>query len=81
MTPFASIVDTQALLETVAAALVAGVGITLIFSITILGAARFVDSNREGRPVAAAAFGALAVIGLLAFLGAIAVGIIVMTTK
>jgi hypothetical protein len=76
-----TIVDTKALWETVVAALVAGVGITLIFTIAIFGAARFADMNREGRPVAAAAFGTLAVVGVLAFLGAIAVGIVVMTTK
>ena len=81
MTVLATVVDTKELLQTVVAALVAGVGITLIFCVAILGAARFADSNRDGRPVAAAAFGALAVISVLAFLGAIAVGIVVMTTK
>jgi hypothetical protein len=77
----ATVVDTKELLQTVVAALVAGVGITLIFSVALLGAARFADMSREGRSLAAAAFGTLAVIGVLAFLGAIAVGIIVMTTK
>jgi hypothetical protein len=77
----ATVVDTKELLQTVVAALVAGVGITLIFCVAILGAARFADMNREGRPLAAAAFGTLAVVGVLAFLGAIAVGIVVMTTK
>ena len=77
----ATVVDTKELLQTVVAALVAGVGITLIFSLALLGAARFADMNREGRPLAAAAFGTLAVVGVLAFLGAIAVGIVVMTTK
>jgi hypothetical protein len=76
-----SVVDTEALLETVLAAAVSGVGIALIFSLTILGAARFADTSREGRPLAAAAFGALAIVGLLAFVAAIVVGIVVMTTK
>jgi len=81
MSLLATVVDTKELLQTVAAALVAGVGITLIFSFALLGAARFGDASREGRPVAAAAFGALAIVGVIAFLGAIAVGIVVMTTK
>jgi hypothetical protein len=81
MTVLGTIVDTTALWETVVAAIVAGVGITLIFSVALLGAARFADMNREGRPLAAAAFGTLAVVGVIAFLGAIAVGLVVMTTK
>jgi hypothetical protein len=76
----ATIVDTTALWETVVAAIVAGVGITLIFCVAIFGAAR-ADYNREGRPGMATAFGAVAVIGVVAFLGAIAAGLVVMTTK
>jgi hypothetical protein len=77
----ATVVDTKALLDTVIASVVAGVGITLIFSLAILGTARFIDSSRDGRPAAAAVFGTLAALAAVAFLGAIAVGIIVMTTK
>ena len=77
----ATIVDTQALLKTIAASFVAGVGVTLIFSIAILGASRFADLSRDGRPVAAVAFGALGVLALLAAGAAVTVGIIVMTQK
>jgi hypothetical protein len=77
----ATIVDTQALLKTVVAAFIAGVGVTLIFSLAILGASRFADMNRDGRPAAALAFGALGVVALLAALAAVTVGIIVMTRK
>ena len=46
----ATLVDTGALLKTVAAAFVAGVGVTLIFSLAILGAARFAELSRDERP-------------------------------
>ncbi len=45
----ATVVDTRALWETVVASLVAGVGVTLVFSIALLGAARFAEHRREGR--------------------------------
>jgi hypothetical protein len=77
----ATVVDTEALLKTVAAAFVAGVGVTLIFSLAILGAARFAELSRDGRPVAAASFGALAIVALAAAAAAVTVGIIVMTSK
>jgi hypothetical protein len=77
----ATVVDTQALLKTVVAAFVAGVGVTLIFSLAILGAARFADRSRDGRPVAAVAFGALAVVALAGAAAAVTIGIIVMARK
>jgi hypothetical protein len=77
----ATIVDTQALLDTVIAAVAAGVGTTVVFSLAILGAVRFTDANREGRGVEAAFFGVLAVIGVTATIGAAVLAVIVMTTK
>jgi hypothetical protein len=77
----ATLVDTQALGETVLAAVLGGVGVTLIFSIAILGASRFADLSRDGRSAAAVAFGIVALVALAAFAAAIAFGIIVMTSK
>jgi cytochrome c biogenesis protein CcdA len=77
----ATIVDTQALLKTIAASAAAGIGITLVFSLAILGAARFADMNRDGRPAAAIAFGVLAIVALLAAAAAVTIGIIEMTRK
>jgi hypothetical protein len=77
----ATIVDTKALWETVVAAFVAGVGTTIIFSLAILGAAKFAEANRDGQRVAATMFGALMVLGLLATAAAITFGVIVMTSK
>jgi hypothetical protein len=77
----ATVVDTEALWRTAVAALVAGIGTTLVFSIAIFGAARFIEANRDGRTVEAAMFATLGVVGLLATVAAVVVGVIVMTTK
>ena len=77
----ATLVDTGALLRTIAAAFIAGVGVTLIYSLAILGATRFAEMNRDGRPVAAASFGALAILAVAAAAAAVTIGIIVMTKK
>lgn len=77
----AAIVDTNALWQTVVAAFVSGVGITLVFSIAILGIARFVELGRDGRTAAATAFGLVAALALAACLGAVVLGVVVMTQK
>jgi hypothetical protein len=77
----ATIVDTQALWRTIVAAFVAGVGVTLIFSLAIMGATRFVDLTRDSRPVAAGAFAVLAFVALAAAAAAVTIGIIAMTSK
>ena len=77
----ATVVDTGTLLRTVAASFVAGVGVTLIFSLAILGAARFAELSRDGRPAAAVSFGVLAVVALAAAAAAVTIGIIVMSSK
>ena len=75
----ATIVDTEALWQTVVAAFVAGVGTTIVFSLAILGATRFAEANREGHRFQATVFGALMAIGLLVTVAAIVVGVIVMS--
>ena len=77
----AIVVDTSALWQTIAAAFVAGVGTTFVFSLAIFGVARFVDASRDERGVQAAAYAALTILALLATAAAIIVGVIVMTTK
>ena len=77
----ATIVDTEALWQTVVAAFAAGVGTTIVFSLAILGAARFSEANREGQRAQATVYGALMVLGLLATAAAVVFGVIVMTTK
>ena len=77
----ASIVETKQLLETVAVSLIAGIGVTAAFSIMIFGVARSTDMLRDDRPLLATAAGGLAALGLLVVVGAIVLGIVVMTTK
>ncbi len=77
----ATVVDTEALWQTIVAALVAGVGTTLVFSIAILGAARFAEASREGRTGGAAFFGTVAVLGVMATIAAVAFGVVVMASN
>jgi hypothetical protein len=77
----ATIVEGKELLETVVASLLAGVGVTFVFSIAIWGAARFADLSRGERPLAAG-FAALATaLALIATVGAVAIGIVAVTSK
>jgi hypothetical protein len=75
------IVQTKELVQTVVASLVAGVGVTVVFSIAIWGAARFVDLNRSQQPVAAGAAAVLGVLALAVTVASVVVGIVVMTSK
>jgi ABC-type polysaccharide/polyol phosphate export permease len=76
----ATIVDTTALLETIIAALVAGLGVMFTFSLAILGVSGSVEANRNGQRLQAALYVALAVIGTLATIAAIVFGLIVMVS-
>ena len=77
----AVVVETKELLHTVISSLIAGVGVTVVFSIAIWGAARFVDLSRSERPVAAGAAGAVSALALAVTAAAIVLGIVVMTSK
>jgi hypothetical protein len=77
----ATLVETKELAETVIASVIAGVGITTIFSVAIWGGARFADLSRDGRPLAAGAAAVLGGLALLATLVTVVVGILVMTSK
>lgn len=74
----ASIVDWGELGLTVAAAAVAGIGITAAFAFAILGAARFSEHRRQGEAVEAAGAALLAVAGLAICAAGIVFGMIVM---
>jgi hypothetical protein len=77
----AVVVETKELLETVVASVVAGVGITVVFSVAIWGVARFADLSRNERPLAAGAAATLAFLAGLATLAAVVFGIVVMSSK
>ena len=64
------------------ASLVAGVGVTFVFSIAIWGVARFADLSRSERPLAAGAAAALAALALVGDRWPrSSFGIVVMTSK
>ena len=75
----AVVVETGPLIETIVASLVAGIGITVVFSIAIWGAAQFVELSGGDRPVAAAAAAAVSILALLATFGAVVLALVVMT--
>jgi hypothetical protein len=77
----ATIVDTGKLFQAAWTSLVAAVGVTIVFSLLVVGAARSSEHGRAGRRAAAGAYGVLATIALAGCLAAVALGIIVMTTK
>ena len=77
----AEIVDWGSLLEVIVVSLAAGVGLTAVFSLAVLGAVRSVDSARDRRPLVAGAFVALALAALGVCLAAVAYGIGIMISK
>ena len=77
----ATVVDADALLKTVAGSLAIGIGVTICFSLAILGASLFGEARRDGRGGAAVASAGLALTALAACGAAIVLGIIVMTSK
>ena len=79
--PAGAIVETGDLLRVVAAAFIAGIGVTAVFSLAIAGAVRFVDERRAGRTGPAVVYGLVAAVALTACAAALVAGIFVMTQK
>jgi hypothetical protein len=79
--PPAEIVNTADLWKTVVAALIAGVGITSLFSVTVLSVGRAIDASRSDRDLPSGFWAPLAVLGLAAALATIVLGVVVMTHK
>jgi hypothetical protein len=77
----ATVIDWGELGSTLAAAAVAGVGVVLVFSLAVFGAARWIELRRAGRDLLATASAALTVLSLTAFATAIVVGLVAMTDK
>ena len=77
----ATIVHTDELLPTVAAASVAGIGVPFLFSLGIWGAGQFAELSRDGKSVLATAAAAVSVLAFVAVAAAVVVGMLVMTNK
>jgi hypothetical protein len=76
-----SIVDWKTLGKVVLYSFVSGLGVTIVFSLAIVGAARFADMRRDGRTIEAGGYAVLLAVALAAVAGAVVVGIVVMAKK
>ena len=74
------IVDFGQLAEVVYVSLIAGVGVSLAFSIVIRGVVR-AGEHRRTRPVVAGAHALMAIVGLIVVLAAIVFGVSTMLSK
>jgi hypothetical protein len=85
MSPLAEstpVVDWEKLGQVVLYAVIAGVGVSVCFSLAILGATRFAEVRRVGGGGASAAgYALLTLLGLAATLTAAVLAIVVMTKK
>jgi Na+-translocating ferredoxin:NAD+ oxidoreductase RnfA subunit len=75
------IVDWAALGEVVWVSFAAAIGVTIAFSMVIVGAVRFAEMRRAERMPQATLYALLGLVGLAITTGAIVAGIIVMTSK
>ena len=74
----ATIVDWDAILQVIWVSLLAGVGVTAAWGFALLGANRALENGREGRAVAAVAYGVVGVAGFAVVIGAIVFGLVVL---
>jgi hypothetical protein len=74
-------IELEGLMEVVVAALIAGVGVTVVFSMVIYFATRASELRQSDAPVLALVLGSIAALGLVACLAGVAFGIHVMTQK
>ena len=80
--PLGALIDTDALLQVVLAALVAGIGATALFSVVIYSAARSAEVRREGGSrLIATLLGVVAAVTFGACLLAVFEALRIMTTK
>jgi hypothetical protein len=77
----ATLVEGKEMLDTVLYSLVAGLGLTFVFSVAIWGITRFSEFSRDERNLAAGAAAALSLLALAATAGAVVLGIVVVTQK
>ena len=77
----AAAVDWDALLQVIWVSLVAGVGVTLTFSLVVLGSGRSEQARRTGRDGAAIAYATLAGVAFLVFVAGLVAGVNIMLAK
>jgi hypothetical protein len=77
----AKVIDTHAAWQAIWTAAVAGVGISIVFSLAVLGATRSTDLRRDDRDGQAMVYGVLALVAFAATIGAVVYAITLITTK
>jgi hypothetical protein len=77
----ATVIDTAALLQVLWASFAAGVGLIVVFSLTIAGAARATHERHQGRRHVAVAWITVATVGALICAAAVVMGVLVMLSK
>jgi hypothetical protein len=77
----AEIINWDAAWQAVWTAAVAGVGVTVVFSLAVYGATRTADMRREDRPAQAVVYGTVAVAAVAGTLAAVVYAITLITTK
>jgi hypothetical protein len=77
----ATVIDFDALWQTIWTAAASGLGVITIYSIAVLGAGRSLDLRGQGRHGASLAYALLALLGGAGMLAAIASGILLITSK
>ena len=75
------IIDWNAAWQAIWTAAVAGVGVTIVFSLAVLGATRTADARREDRPGQAVFYGAVALAAVGGTLAAVVYAITLITAK
>jgi hypothetical protein len=76
-----AVVEVGQIFEVIWVSLAAGVGITIAYSMVVLGTGRSAEARRSGRGGAAVVYGAMAVLFLAIFLGMIVLGVQIMLSK
>lgn len=77
----AAVVEWGDLLQVVYVSLIAGIGITFVWSLGIVGVANWDARRQAGDRAAAAAYATLAVVAGLVVVAAVVQAVVIMTTK
>ena len=77
----AATIDWDALLDVLWTAVLGGLGVTAAYGVAILGVTRAVDFSRDGRSLEATAYAVLGVVAMVAVVGSVVFGIVVLTSK
>lgn len=75
----AAVVDWEGIRDVVIVSFVAGVGVTAIYAVAVLGVTRVLDMTRDGRTLEAGAYGVLATVAFAVVIAACVFGIVVLT--